>query len=274
MPALRPWLLLVLLVGIAWRVGRWALGMPLWGDEAMLGLNVLERSYVGLAKPLDHSQVAPVLFLWAQKGVISWMGAGDWAVRLLPTLASIAALLLFHRLAKYSMGLVPAAIATGFLAVAYYTCRHGSEFKPYSVDLLASVVILSLTLNWLVRPSAWLTPILLILSLPVFIGVSHPAVFVAGGTGIVLAVEALRQRHRRMVYLSTVYLCVIAASFALFFFWVTRTDRIKLPGRACASTGVTPFPRLIPCVFSSGFWMSTPATSLHTQWEGSVEGAA
>ena len=65
----RKWLLIFLLLGILLRLLRWGLAMPVWGDEAAIGLNIIRRDYLDLLRPLDFSQVAPLLFLWIQRTV-------------------------------------------------------------------------------------------------------------------------------------------------------------------------------------------------------------
>src|ERR1700722_7943616 len=42
---LRRWLILFVAVGVGLRLFRYALGLPLWGDEGFLGVNILDRSY-------------------------------------------------------------------------------------------------------------------------------------------------------------------------------------------------------------------------------------
>jgi len=65
---LRRLALLVLAIGLTWRVVRWGLAMPLWGDEAMLGLNVLQRSFPELAQPLATPKFRPCCF-FGRKGL-------------------------------------------------------------------------------------------------------------------------------------------------------------------------------------------------------------
>src|SRR4029453_14983473 len=63
----RRWTLVLLAAGVAWRLVRYGLGFPLWGDEAALLLNVVERhGYAELLRPLAHEQVAPLGFLAAE----------------------------------------------------------------------------------------------------------------------------------------------------------------------------------------------------------------
>jgi hypothetical protein len=39
----RRWVLILLAAGVAWRLVRYGLGFPLWGDEAALMLNLVDR---------------------------------------------------------------------------------------------------------------------------------------------------------------------------------------------------------------------------------------
>ena len=41
---LRRWLIVFILVGLLWRLVRFSLALPIWGDEAMLGLNVYPKA--------------------------------------------------------------------------------------------------------------------------------------------------------------------------------------------------------------------------------------
>ena len=88
---LSAWLYLFVTVGIVLRLVRYALAMPLWGDEASLALNIVNRGYAGLLHPLDYYQVAPIGFLWSERAVYSHWGMSESAMRLLPMAAGLPA---------------------------------------------------------------------------------------------------------------------------------------------------------------------------------------
>ena len=89
------WTLALLVVGVGQRLGRYLLCFPIWGDEAFLCLNLMDRDYPGLAGRLRFDQVAPLLFLWGEKAVYQTLGGAELALRLLPLLAGLSSLLLF-----------------------------------------------------------------------------------------------------------------------------------------------------------------------------------
>src|SRR5262249_52552590 len=118
------WTLGLLVVGVAWRMLRYFLQFPVWGDEAFICNNFLDRDYLGLLKPLDYKQVAPIFFLWSELATFRILGVSELAIRLLPFLAGLGSLFLFWRLAKSTLKSTAALIAIGIFAVSYYPIRH------------------------------------------------------------------------------------------------------------------------------------------------------
>src|ERR1017187_4401120 len=95
-------LLAAITIGVAWRLVRYLAGFPIWGDEAMLLLNILERDYAGLTQHLRLGQVAPLFFLWLEKTALLALGASEWSLHLVPFLAGLAALWIFWRTCRMS----------------------------------------------------------------------------------------------------------------------------------------------------------------------------
>src|SRR6476660_9658851 len=85
----------LVLLGIGLRLLPLVANRNLWIDEAMLALNLIERTPAQLLQPLDWNQGAPAGFLLAVKATISAFGASEWALRLVPFLAPCAGLVGF-----------------------------------------------------------------------------------------------------------------------------------------------------------------------------------
>lgn len=193
----------LLALGLVWRLGRYLLRFPIWGDEAFILLNLLDLDYLGLAGPLEYAQVAPVLFLWAEEWALNLLGDSELAVRLVPLLAGCGGVLLFWRLSRLALEPYAAFFATALMAVSYYPVRHACEVKPYALDLLMSVALMHGTLVWLRRPErlGWL--VYLALLAPIALTASYPAVFVAGACALVLLPAAWRGSLRvRLLYVA------------------------------------------------------------------------
>ena len=68
---------LVFLVAIALRLRQYLYGRSLWVDEAFLALNIAERSFTELARPLGWDQTAPILFLWMERASVLLFGTHE-----------------------------------------------------------------------------------------------------------------------------------------------------------------------------------------------------
>jgi len=182
----RRWLLLVLSAGLAWRILRYALVFPMWGDEAFVAVNVLLRDFAGMLAPLEHDMVAPVGFLWAEVAARMALGSGEAALRLVPFLAGLAAFVLFARLARERLSAAAALVSTAILAASYYPVRHAAEVKPYALDLLVAVPIVAIALRILEDGATFRRWLALTLVSAAAVWFSWTAIFVAGGVWLAL----------------------------------------------------------------------------------------
>jgi Dolichyl-phosphate-mannose-protein mannosyltransferase len=248
-PRLQRWLILFVVMGVALRLFRYALGLPLWGDEGFLGVNILDRGYRGLLQPLEYIQVAPIGFLWAERAMYQAFGMSEYVMRLIPTLAGVLAVILFGFWARKILEPLAATIATGILAASDLSIRHAVELKPYSIDLLVSMVLLvPATLFLLGRRDHWL--VFLILVTPIAFFMSLPSVFVAGGIAATLFVMFRKITVRQRI-LAAVFVMVVAVSFGSLVevfigkqFAGSGPDQVKL----------WVFPPYNPRQFISWFW--------------------
>jgi hypothetical protein len=212
------WLTVALLaVGVLWRVTRYLLRFPVWGDEAMLLLNYLDSNYLDLVGEVHNGQVAPLLFHWAEMAAIRWLGTSEWAVRLVPFLAGLVSLLLFVRLAGVVSSPLARTLAAGILAVAVWPVSMGTLAKPYATDLLCALLLLVPAAHWLRRPDrlGWL--VVLALLAPFCVLGSYPMVFVAGGVAVALLPTAWRHpRHAARVLYATYGLLLVVGFFVCY----------------------------------------------------------
>ena len=91
-------------IGLLWRVVRYLLQFPIWGDEAMLSTNFVWLDYGQLLHRLENVQIAPLLFLWGEKTALFHLGPGMLSMRLVPFLAGVGSLFLYWRLARLMLG--------------------------------------------------------------------------------------------------------------------------------------------------------------------------
>jgi len=205
------WIALFLFFGVGVRVFRYSLGLPIWGDEGFLGVNILDRNFRQLLRPMEYIQVAPLGYLWAQRGMFLLFGMSEYVMRLISTVAGIAGLILFVIWAVKIAEPLAAAIAVGVLAVSDIAVRNAVQLKPYGIDLLAGVALLYLATGFLLdRRTKWLW--LLAGATPVALFFSLPSVFVAAGIAAILLLQMPRMTGGQR----TIVIAFVAAGGATF----------------------------------------------------------
>ena len=192
-----PWVLVGL--GSALRIRQYVFDRSLWNDEASLAINILGRSYAGLTRPLGVVQGAPVGFLWLEKTATELLGPGEDALRLVPLLAGIVALVLFRGLVTRVLPPLGACVALALFAVAPSLVYYASESKQYGVDVAAAVA-LAWYLPWLLeRPLTRRRCLAFGVTAAVLVWCSFPAAFVAGAVALVVVVALVRRGEWRVL---------------------------------------------------------------------------
>ncbi|GGM16547.1 glycosyltransferase family 39 protein [Dactylosporangium sucinum] len=148
-----PGVVLAVAAAVVWAV-QWSHGRPLFIDEQYLALNVRERGLLGLAGDLDHNQSAPLGWLWVQWGITHVLGTGDRVLRLLPFAFGLLTLAAAAVIGRRWLGAAGGAALVLLCAVNPVLLYHATEFKQYSADAAAVLVLVGLA-AWVVeRPSA------------------------------------------------------------------------------------------------------------------------
>lgn len=139
-----PW---IVLLGVIARAVHLFADRSLWLDEAMLALNLAERSFAELTGPLDFNQAAPIGFLWAEKLAVMLLGLDEIALRLWPYLVGVAALFVFAVLARRLLSPPAALFAVAAFALSTALVYYSAELKQYSFDVLFAVLLPALAVG-------------------------------------------------------------------------------------------------------------------------------
>lgn len=193
---LRLLMAVALLLGAALRLMQYAVNRSIWLDEGLLISNFLDRSWAGLLEPFHRGQTAPLGFLALVKGAAAVLGRGELVLRLPSLLAGLATLVVLPRVARRftTRGAMPWAVAV--VALSPFLVYYSSEVKQYAFDALLSLLVLWQAHDLARRPRDGRLAATFLLTGAAGVWFSQPVVFMLAGTGIVLAVRALRRRDR------------------------------------------------------------------------------
>lgn len=189
-------------------------------DEVRLALNIGARSWVGLTRPLDYDQTAPLLFLWAEKLVTVLAGVNEYALRALPSAAAVALPPLVWLVGRRLLGGPGATMAAALTALSPLVLQYSRQVKPYTLDAVVGLALLWLVLDWLDEPQeprhAWRLAVAGVVA-P---WLSTAAAFALAGLVAVVATAPSGRRPSGRVLALVGLAC--AASLGLAYAWIYR----------------------------------------------------
>lgn len=169
----------------------------LWIDEAMLALNLVERTPRGLLQPLDWNQAAPAGFLLLTKSALMAFGAAEWSLRLVPFLASVLGVFGFAWVARRLLPPHAALMAVALFAISPFLISYAGECKQYASDAALAIGLLAAGAGLLHGAGGFRRWAVLAAAGSAAVWFSHPAAFVLGGIGSALFLDAVGMKDRR-----------------------------------------------------------------------------
>ncbi len=206
-------LILICFLGAFLRIFFYSINRSLWIDEAMLALNIVNRSFTGLFRPLDLNQGAPLGFLLAEKLVTLVLGGKDYILRIIPLISGVVSLPLVYLVSKKYLGRLAVFLTLLLFALSSRLIYYSSEVKQYSSDVLAALVLLLVAPKLFdeeARPGSFV----LLGGLGVLtLFFSHPSVFVFAGILLTAGVFFIARRD----WISFLWLIGIGLVWSAFF---------------------------------------------------------
>jgi hypothetical protein len=213
---------LIIGFGILVRLVQYLSNRSLWADEAVLALNLVNRSYLELGQPLDYDQAAPFGFLLIEKFAIQLFGDREYALRLFPLLAGIISLFLFAKLAQWCLFPIGRLIAVALFASLSPLIYYASEVKQYSSDVAITLLLCVLLVPIKQLKLTRIKIIILSFIVAISIWFSHPAIFVLAGMGFTdLIIWGKSKNKKYLLKKSIIYLSGLT-SFSLFYWFFVR----------------------------------------------------
>ncbi|XWK88645.1 MAG: glycosyltransferase family 39 protein [Phormidium sp.] len=211
---------LAIAYGIIIRLAQYISNRSLWGDEAYIALNIVNRSYLELLQPLDYDQAAPPGFLWVEKLAVQLFGNNEYALRLFPLIAGIVSLFALYQLGKWTVSAIALPIALILFACLKYPLYYATEVKQYSSDLLVGLLLCLLLIplrdRILKKSKVFLLGFLGILAM----WFSHTAIFPLGGVELASLITCSPQKRKAIVINRLPTYLIWLIGFALYYFFI------------------------------------------------------
>jgi hypothetical protein len=198
----------LVLLGGALRVRQWWFDRSIWADEAAVADTVIGKGYLGLMHPGTSELGAPLGFLWLVKTATEIFGDSERALRLVPLLSGIGALVLAALLVRRLLRPVAGILVMVVLAVAQPMVYYSSSLKAYETDAAAVAGILLMTIMMMHRELRFRSLVWWALVCSVCALCSHPALFAVAASAAVLAFRFIRRRERQLLF------CLLGVSAA------------------------------------------------------------
>ncbi|MEM9272204.1 MAG: glycosyltransferase family 39 protein [Cyanobacteria bacterium P01_F01_bin.143] len=176
---------LIISFAIAIRLVQYISNRSLWADEAVLALNIVNRSYPELTQPLDYDQVAPIGFLWIEKFLVNLLGNNEFALRLFPLIAGILSLFVFAIVARRYLNKLGRIIAILLFSTLSPIIYYSTEVKQYSTDILISLFLCYLLAPYKREKLTSSQTIIKSSLVAICLWFSHPAIFIFAAMGLV-----------------------------------------------------------------------------------------
>lgn len=241
----------IICLGVVLRFAQYQTNRSLWMDEAMLAVNIVNRSFSELLQPLDYMQAAPIGFLIVEKLAVQTFGNNEYALRLFPFLSGIISLFLFFSVAKHYVNSKAVPIALGLFAISGPLIYYSSEVKQYSSDVAIGLLLYWITI-YIQSERLTVRRIFLFGVLgAIAVWFSHPAAFILAGIGGSLTLFCLvRKKWVRIGRLSIA--CLLWASSFVVVYLVSLHNLTTYETRVQAFRRMfVPFP---PLSFSDVKW--------------------
>jgi hypothetical protein len=189
----------VIAVGLTFRLYQYLRNNSLWGDEAMLALSIVSRSFDELLHPLAYGQVSAIPFLWAERLMVMLFGVNEWALRAVPLIAGSMLCVGIAAVARRFLRRDETLVAVVLTVFSHVLIRYAAEVKPYSLDALLTLTVIGAAAALLRQIDDRRSWVALGLAGAVAVASSLPSPFVCAGVVLALVMQALREGRIRLL---------------------------------------------------------------------------
>lgn len=133
--------LIIIIFGVIFRLREYFFNRSLWIDESSISLEIINKSFTDLFKPLGFEQSAPIGFLLLEKLAVKVFGFGEQALRFFPMVLGLFSIWLFYLVCKKILKGKSVLIALFAFSFSEHLIYYSNEVKPYIFDVFIDSVL-------------------------------------------------------------------------------------------------------------------------------------
>ncbi len=220
---------LIVLVALGIVTRAFNLSQSLFVDEAWVANSVLADSLQRMFH-YDWVPAPPPLFLLLVRYTVRIFGSSNVALRLVPSVAAMASIVLLALLARRLLGVTSAVVSVALLVASTAAYRWAILVKQYSSDVFVALLLIWILYHYLDRPT-WRRFAIVVAGYGVAILLSYPSVFFIPAGVYVLCAAAWQRRHatpgvyRILAARLALFLIVVAAEWVALFVLLIRPNQ-------------------------------------------------
>lgn len=213
----------VILLGLLLRLHAYLVNHPLFVDEVLMQIAIVNQSYSKLFIPDPITHVIPFLYLFSIKFLLSLFGQNIFVLRLIPFLTSVASVGVFYLVCRNVFERFWVRVLALLLFCINFQLLFYTQFmRPYSISIFLTLLIILTALSLEIRKINLKQAFGLGLLSSIAFCFSFPAVFVVAG---VSAVYLLFSREFKKIF---VFLLPFITTVTLYFLTslhIAKTDK-------------------------------------------------
>ncbi len=168
-------------------------------DEYFTSYNIVNLKITEVFEPSGrnqgYNQAQPIGFLIIENIIVKLFGSSNYILRLFPFVCGIFSLLLFYKVARLYCEPIAVPIALMFFTLSEQLIRYSSIIKSYSCDVLIGLILLFGIKDLQEKPVTILRIILWGSIGSAAMWISHAAILVLPGLGLVLIQDTIRKKE-------------------------------------------------------------------------------
>jgi hypothetical protein len=211
-------LYIILLIGVILSVIQFFYNRSLCGDEVWLVLNIVDRNFFELLKPLDYVQSAPILFLEIEKLCSVMIPGSELGLKIFPLICYLLSLWLFFKILRIvHSNQYTIIFSLSLFVFNIFLIRYSNEVKQYMTDVLVVIYFYYLLLRTYKKPHHKYYYLAIIGVISIFL--SNVAVTILFTVGLYLLHTCYRydkKQFRPLVIVSFIWVLSLVAYYVLF----------------------------------------------------------